>query len=460
MFIYLTIIFFGFLLIAYFIKLFRIHFYSLAENSLSLVSILLTKLDEDEKVKLVQKKNNQLLASLAKVIFSIFISIAIGSIPIIAYLFLKDQTYDDLDLTSISSIIALSAGSTIGFILPVKNLGSTSYSELSQLLHRMALNNYAIAYKLFKLESKKLLKRSISDKDKFVIVSGLARSGTTSLMLKLNSNELFASLDYANMPFITAPNLWAKIYKPKESKKKERSHNDGIMIGLDSVEALEEYFFKVLSNDSYIDENTLLKYNITEEQYKDYIKYQGIVRNDNQKWYLAKNNNFAIRYESIRKFNNEFLIIFMFREPLSHAASLLEKHKEFTTLQKEDKFVLEYMNWLGHHEFGMNQKSFQFSEIKLEFKEDKNSLDYWLQVWINYYNHLLSINKTGTLFIDYDSYCEKPNEVLEKIYNKVGISNQPINFEPFHNKRKVDLDCSDELKLKAYQIYNDIKILS
>jgi hypothetical protein len=447
----------GFFLFAFFIRIFRAHFYSLAESSFSLVNALLLKIDEDEKVKLVQKSNNRLLVSLLKILLSIVAALVIGSAPFIVYVILTGISYSDLEFSSTPSIIALTIGSTLGFIVPFKKKGAQSYPELSQLLHRMALDNYAVAYKLFRMEAKNLSKKEISDKNKFVIVSGLARAGTTSLMNKLSECGSFASLSYANMPFLTAPNIWKKFYKPKSRQKKERSHQDGIMIGLDSNEALEEYFFKVISNDAYINEDRLVRYDITDDQYSEYLKYQSVIRNDNKKVYLAKNNNFALRYESLRAHNDEFLMVLMFRDPVTHAGSLLEKHKYYSALQEEDDFVLEYMNWLGHHEFGLNQKTFQFTEAAPEYNSDKLSLDYWLQVWMNYYSYILTIDKKHVMFIDYDSYCSKPAEVLREVLQEAGVSAELPAVTPFQNKRKAELECSEELKKEAYAIFDQLK---
>ena len=162
----------------------------------------------------------------------------------------------------------------------------------------------------------------------FVIVSGLARAGTTSLMNDLSKVNEFVSLSYANMPFLMCPNIWAKFYKPKNTQLKERSHKDGIMIGLNSNEALEEYFFKVKTNDSFIQENYLAEHEIPEEDYLDYLDYQSIIKLDNQKLYLAKNNNFMLRYKSVRNYNDDFVMVVLFRDPLTHAASLREKPRE------------------------------------------------------------------------------------------------------------------------------------
>lgn len=450
----------SFCIIFFLIKLLRNHFYFLAESSLSLVDTLLLKINEDEKVKLVQKQNNILLLALGKVLISLVIAISLGSIPIIVYVYLQHLHISEIELSSIPSIIALSVGSTIGFLIPTKKNSDKSYSELSQLLHRIALNNYSIASRLFKLEEKRIKKSKINQKKEFIIISGLARAGTTSLMNKLSENKTFSTLNYGNMPFITAPRIWSKFYSPKNNKTKERSHKDGILIGLKSNEALEEYFFKVLANDEYVTEDTLNKYYLTEKDHSEYLNYQRIIRNSNQNIYLAKNNNFAIRYDSLRKYNKDFVVVFMYRDPLIHAASLFEKHKEFTNLQNEDPFVLEYMNWLGHHEFGNNQKPFQFNENKVKYIEDKSSINYWLQIWINYYSYLLTIDKTKALFIDYSTYCQSPNNTIEKIYKSLEIEAPEINITPFTNKRKAEYIFSKDLKEKAYEIYNNLKSLN
>ncbi len=457
--VYFTILAFSFFLIAYLLKVLKTPFHQLAESSLSVVDSLMSDLEEDEKVQLVQKNINKLLVAL----FKSFLVVTVAGLAGVAVLFLytlyKDARFENIDLSSSYTIIAISVGSTVGFLIPVKQKQKSSYSALSQLLHRMALNNYNIAYKLFKVERKKINKQQLQLNNKFIIVSGLARSGTTSIMNKLSENNMFVSLSYANMPFLTCPNLWGKIYKPKSKQLKERSHKDGLKIGLDSAEALEEYFFKALAKDSYIQEASLSEYSIPEKDYADYLKYQTIIKLNNDKIYLAKNNNFILRYNSIRELNKDFIIVITFRDPIAHASSLLEKHLYYTNMQTEDNFVLEYMNWLGHHEFGQNQKPFQFSNINTTYTEDKNKLDYWLQIWMNYYKHILTINKHNVVYINYDFYCSNPKEVLNEIYLKLGINIELPNLPSFINKRKTESDCSENLKSEAYKIYEELKQL-
>lgn len=449
----------GSFIIAYLIKIFRKQFYQLAEDSLSVVNSMILNMDEVEKVKLVQKYTAKLVVSLFKFIITIFISIVLGGIPIISIYFFKNfKEVSSIDFSSFESILTISVGATIGFIIPVWRKNKSTYSELSQLLHRLALNNYAIGYKLFKIDTKRIKKQNLHLNEKFVIVTGLARSGTTSLMNKLAEDEMFSSLNYANMPFITCPNLWRKIYNPKDTELKERSHKDGIMIGTNSNEALEEYFFKMLANNEYIKEKVMIQYELTEDNYTDYLKYQTIIKSNDKRLYLAKNNNFILRYDSLRKFNKEFLLIVMVREPLSHAFSLMQQHKNYLTQQQHDPFVLEYMNWLGHHEFGINQKEFQFFNSESQNITDKLSLDYWLVVWINYYNYILTIDRHNVILVKYHEYSMNPNKVLEEIEIKIGKKFNFNKIPSFIKNDKVDLKFNKEIKEKADSIYN--KLLS
>ncbi|MCF8229059.1 MAG: sulfotransferase [Bacteroidales bacterium] len=452
-----AILFVSFFLVALIIRLYRSVFHDLAQNSLALVNALLSGHEEDVKIKQVEKNTNRLLFSLLKMLLTLLVAFAIGSIPVVIYVVITKADFSSLDFSSFYSILFISLGATAPFVIPAKKKKETGYSELSQLLHHLALDNYNISKKLFRKETKKIIRRKGLEKRKdFVIISGLARAGTTSLMNDLSRIDDFVSLSYANMPFLMCPNLWAKFYKPKTNHLKERSHKDGIMIGLNSNEALEEYFFKVKADDSYIQETHLLEYNIKEEDYSDYLDYQNIVKLDNKKIYLAKNNNFILRYKSMRAFNEDFLMVILYRDPLTHAASLLEKQRYYSSLQKEDAFVLEYMNWLAHHEFGLNQKPFVFSDSKDFLNTDKNSINFWLESWINYYRYVLTLQHPNTILINYNAYCENPEEVIRTIVKKTGIQTSIPDYQAFKNKRKTDAKASKELLEEAQEIFGKL----
>lgn len=456
MLLYYLIVAVSFFIIFYIIRFKRSYFYTLAKNSVGLMNEFISDASEDEKIDLVSRKTNQLAFSLLKLLSLIIIAFVIGFVPLICYALITGTSVENINLTSFYSILALSIGATIAFLIPIGKKSKSDYSELSQLLHHMALDNYNISNKLFKRETKKSKSNSLKTRSEFVIISGLARAGTTSLMNDLAKVDDFVSLSYANMPFVMSPITWQKIYKPKTKNLKERSHKDGIMIGYNSNEALEEYFFKVKANDSFIHPSYLSEYEISENDYADYLDYHSNIKQNNEKIYLAKNNNFILRYRSMRYFNEEFVMVILFRDPITHAASLKEKHEYYIQLQKSDPFVLDYMNWLGHHEFGLNHKAFVFSSETFDLQEDSSSLEYWVKIWINYYENVLSIDHPNTLFINYDSYCQEPRKTVERILDKVGISKNPVENKAFNNMRKGTDDIPEELNYKAQEIYEKL----
>lgn len=455
--IFYAALFIGFFVLAFILRRKRFIFYNLAENAVSLLNEMLSVEDEDEKIAGLQKYTNRLLTSLLKTILLLAIALLIGLLPAFLYSLATDQSFVQLEFESTVSILVISVGASLPFILPLGKKSKSDYSELSQLLHRLALNNYRLADKLFQREKKSIKKHRLKSRNDFVIISGLARAGTTSLMNDLAKLSPFVSLSYANMPFLTAPQLWRKFYKPKSDKKKERSHKDGIMIGQDSNEALEEYFFKLKANNSYISDNSLSEYSLTEADYKDYLDYQTIIRGDDKKIYLAKNNNFLLRYESMRIYNEAFLMVILFRQPLAHASSLLEKHLDYSKLQKEDPFVLEYMDWLGHHEFGLHQKPFEFEGSTTTEDHDKTTLDYWLSIWINYYQHVLLINHPRTMLVDYADYCKRPDSVIETISRRLELQVELPEYKSFDNKRQIEADASPNLVEEAQDVYRKLK---
>lgn len=455
--IFYFILIISFFLLAFFIRYYRSVFYGLARNSVTLVDEFLSGYsDDDEKIEQVQNKTYRLFRSLLKLFLVILLALFIGAIPITLFVFLSQNSWGSLDFSSIGSIVAISAGATLPFIIPFSPKKNTNYSELSQLLHEIALDNYNLSKKLFRRETRQIKKKGIKKRQDFLIITGLARAGTTSLMNDLAKIDAFVSLSYANMPFLLAPNTWARIYMPKNQKLEERSHKDGIMIGYNSNEALEEYFFKVFANDSYILDDRLEEYSLSSTDYNDYLDYQTIIRKDNQKIYLAKNNNFLLRYRSIRSFNKDFIIVILFRDPLTHAASLMEKHRYYQETQDEDPFVLKYMDWLGHHEFGKNQKPFDFNGSVKSLEYEKDSLDYWLQSWINYYRFVLEIDHTNTLLVNYEDYCKNPEATIRRIVDKTGLNAQLAGYSPFENKRKNSNDFSADLYQKADEIYQEL----
>jgi len=426
---------------------------TLAEKSTSLLDALMSKQEEEKKVQAIQD-------GMIGVLKSLFVSLIIllGVTLFALSPFLLGQVFKTSILSgplfSIGGILGLSVGSTLGFIFPkIKFEGD--FSPVIKLLHRLSLNNYNLHLRLHKREVKRSKANQKTPRKDFIIITGLARAGTTSLLNKLALQRNLKSLHYGNMPFLLAPNTWKRVYNPKAGELKERSHKDGIMVNNLSYEALEEYFFKAVSEDGFITSNSLLEYDISTEIHEAYLDYQLLFRTEVEDRYLAKNNNFLIRYESMRGLNPDFKVVLMFRNPLSHASSLLEKHNQYSKSHEVDPFELEYMNWLGHHEFGLGQKVFEFTNNGTSIEvENKFSLDYWLQVWINYYTKVLSVSKHNMLLMPYETYCSNPKNSHLKISRFLGLDQSFSDQEAYTPKRKPAENYSTELSAAALEIYD------
>lgn len=342
---------------------------------------------------------------------------------------------------------------------------SSDYNSLSKFLHHLSLGSKNVSELSFDLDQKLFSqkKKNTQFKDNHLFISGLARSGTTALLEILNQSEEFISLTYTDLPFILSPSLNSKIVKNKlKTELKERAHKDGIFVNNESPEALDEVFWKVFLNDNYIQKDRMIVNSVTDEileKYKNYV--ERITFNDGQpKRYLSKNNNLVLRFDSILKLYPNSTILIPFRDPLQHAISLLNQHLHFCELQKKDPFSLKFMNWLGHHEFGVNQKPFDlgnneiFNQLHNFQKEDIN---YWLLSWLNYYNFVTEKYNTKCIFFCYESFCENPKKELMKLNQIINVDS--LILQPFKNKLKENHSFDSSILKQCNQTYSHLKTI-
>jgi len=437
------------------VLLLRKPFYNLATTAVKQLDIILDRsIGESEKDQYILRNLFTILKYLSINICILFILIICSILPVYLY---KDK---QLSLVSDTSSVYFYTCLFLGSISLLFFKKKTDYTYWSKLLHTIVLDNYNLGRFLFELEIKVFHKSNVLSEKPFVIVTGLARGGTTALTNLLYDKAIFHSITYANVPFLLAPNFWKKIYKPLSSKKKVRAHDDKVLFSENSIEALEEYFFKAFLKDSYIKERHLEKHEINKDILLKYYKYQDLFRDNNDTIYLAKNNNFLLRYESILKFNKQFKLVLIFRKPIEHAQSLLRQHENFLAQQEEDNFILKYMNWLGHYEFGQNQKYFSFDNDKLLENYDKSDLSYWLAIWINYYSEVTKIvDKHRICLVNYDDFLENPAKIKKALEISLEMKltkEAPEQFSPqkytSENLSKIDVALLE----KANNIYEEL----
>jgi hypothetical protein len=164
----------------------------------------------------------------------------------------------------------------------------------------------------------------------------------------------------------------------------------------------------------------------------------------------------------------ESRVIITYRNPLQHALSLLNQQKHFRKIQKNDRFALNYMNWIGHHEFGVNQKPFFldndaiFSQM-LEYRNE--NINYWLLNWLNYYSYVLDNFSETCILFSHEEFCREPNIVMNRLMQQIDLQDYKPDLTPFELKtrtcigvdKQILIDCMAVFK-KLDEITNDLKV--
>ena len=457
---YLLIVFSCALLLGFGILLLKVPFFQLAERTLAMLNVILESEEDDfVKQKILIRNLGRLVGSLLLFLMLVGLVLLLSSLPLLWFGHFNGETLASFDYSSWKFYTTLGVGSLLPFIAVSLQPQKSAYSDWSKLLHRMILNNYNISKSLYAFEARVLSKKTKQPNPEFVIISGLARCGTTGLTSLLYRSDRFHSLSYANLPFLLSPMLWKKVYNPKKDALKERSHGDKVMFGYNTIEALEEYFFKAFLKDSFINGLALYEHEIDEDTYQKYLYYQQRANapKDGSTIYLSKNNNLILRYHSLRQFNPHFKAFFLFRDPLDHAYSLMKQHKRFCEMQNEDHFVLEYMDWLGHHEFGLHQKSFVFSSANGQANYPTDSINYWLGIWINYYRRLLELKDENNLFlIDYSDFLNYPDRLIKAMNNILKLDIHIPDIADFTNTNTYKGNVENDLEVESRRIFEKL----
>lgn len=344
------------------------------------------------------------------------------------------------------------------------------YSYFDKILHRQFLGDNSFSNQLYeRLISKSKIYKNVTYRNN-IFITGLARSGTTALLNKIYATKEYGSLRYKYMPFIFAPKI-TKFFdyfnKSKETQLVERFHKDGIKINTNSPECLDEIFwlktgFKGKNCSHYkpkkIKNELLRAYSILLDSYSDI---------EGDKNLVIKNNNNHLRIKYLSNFFKKSYFFIMFRDPISHAYSLLCQHINFLKQQEQDPFILEYMDLIGHNEFGKNVIPFVYdlSDHNWYKERDKLSIDYWLEQWIKTYSWIFNnkeFYKENVFLISYEKLCS--DDILYKrICKLVGISNENAgkSFINANNSSKIDKNIIDKDLIKmAKEIYEELEVSS
>lgn len=279
---------------------------------------------------------------------------------------------------------------------------------------------------------------------KHTFVSGLARSGTTIILRTLYESDEYASLTYADMPFVMAPNSWMKLQKTQtEAPATERAHGDGIMVTTSAPEAFEEVYWNTF------DEQEAL------EGFSNYIGL--ILKRYEKQRYLSKNNQNVKRLGKLVPLFPNAMFLIPFRDPLQHCQSLFSQHQRFSAMQAEDSFVKDYMDWIGHSEFGVSYRP--IVAHKLDYP-DNQTFDHWLEQWTLLYSSLMAQHHqdNNVCFICYERLCSDPGEWAQLLERLELDTRREFIFK--ESLKPVKQAYSSELLSKAQAVYAELSALS
>ncbi|SEM24370.1 Sulfotransferase family protein [Pseudoxanthomonas sp. GM95] len=314
--------------------------------------------------------------------------------------------------------------------------GSRRPSLGERLLHRVALGSAPARELAYDLEQARYGRAAdVLASPQPVFVSGLARAGTTVLMRMLHGTGHFAALSYRDMPFALAPNTWARLSggTQRQVQARERGHGDGVLHDLDSPEAIEEVFWLHHEGERYLSPSGLVPVPPRDATVIAFTRYLRLVQlRHGRPRYLSKNNNNLLRLPALLQSAPDATLLHPFRDPLQQAASLRAQHRRACALAADDPFRVRYMGWLGHHEFGADQRPFLLAGAPLQ-SLSRDHLDYWLQLWSSVYAHLLTQPpqvRQRQVFIDYDLLAGQRTRFAARLGQHLGLD-APVPMEDF-----------------------------
>jgi len=354
--------------------------------------------------------------------------------------------------------------------------GSHQYSAIDRVMHRLAFRTYRAQAALADCEDRLYARQlSVCKVDRPVFITSLPRAGTTLLLECCAGLPEFASHCYRDMPFVLIPCFWSRFSTMfrQDGQMCERAHGDGVLINFDSHEALEEIIWKTFWGNHYR-KDRIRPWQTTErgdDEFKPFlyshlrkIIYLRCGDGAPAGRYVSKNNLNIARIPVLHRLFPDGIVITPFRQPLHHAASLLQQHGNFSDIHKSDPFAREYMRATGHFDFGENLHPIDFNGwLDKRRSDDATALAFWLEYWVEAFEYLLDRAGEADHFVSYEALCGDPQRGLTKIAETIGCRDVDSLLSSAGNIRAVRLHEVDSAEIpqhllrKADQVYRRLQ---
>lgn len=299
------------------------------------------------------------------------------------------------------------------------------YSPLDKALHSYAFSA-GRQRRLAALENR-LYRRRIDPAlaERPVFVTSLPRAGTTIMLNILAELPQFASATYRHMPFTLSPLLWGGFSGAfrKSGGVSERAHGDEIEVGVDSPEAFEEMLWMAFWPERY-ESRRILTWSPEDRnaEFEDFFRTHMakiVATKPGASRYVSKNNANIARLALLNKVFPDASIIIPVRNPRAQVGSLMRQHARFLDLHAREPFARQYMEGIGHFEFGGALKPIAFGGETLD-RDAADSPDFWLRNWIGAYEFVLATAGDGAILIDHDALRADPGPHLALLGDAIG----------------------------------------
>jgi len=315
-----------------------------------------------------------------------------------------------------------------------------------------------------------------------IYVTGLARAGTTLLLSILESHEKLTSFKYCDYYGAFTPFLADRIFRAVGlggAQKKERAHDDGIMVNAYSPEAMEEIlwmqFFDYLHNTTTSNVVTArTSHPEFEAVYRSTLLKLLLCRNAER--IVSKNNYNITRIPYLAKLSKDARFIIALRHPVDHIASVMRQHR-----QNLDHFSsashLSYLHNAGHFEFGQGRipitiaadKTRYIQELWDQGREVEGWAEYWNAIYAWTYQEILLNDQLAArcLVVPFEGLCAAAEQKITDILVFCNLDHadswvtdwvKKIDYQPKYSatfttaEREMIMDiCGDTAKKYGYR---------
>jgi hypothetical protein len=438
-------------------------------------------LSDEAREKGVQAASLKLFRAFFFITFRTILILGISFLPIYFAHLLGFVRIDDVtrfmsrwDVIALVSVVIILNYFLFGKTKPNFSAASQSnYSTLDRFFHQIVFAAPKMQLTVADIE-KTVLRRVYRDieADRPIFITSLPRAGTTILLEALYRFPSLATHLYRDMPFVLAPLFWSKLSGSfrKSAELVGRAHGDGLQIGYDSPEAFEEIMWRTFWPEKYNKDCISLwgpeddKEEAREFFYEHFRKIIALRLGDRKRdgRYMSKNNANIARLDLICKMFNHAKIIVPVRNPIEHAASLLRQHLHFARMHRTDPFTRQYMEDIGHYEFGDLRRPIAFPGYESFLSEkDPLTIDYWLAYWISAFEYVFA-RLEKVILISYEHICMDAKRTLANLCEQLDIPTEDSLEEAASLFREPSppkgdkLSCDPRLFDEAIDLYKSI----